>query len=123
MTKNSQQLQNMSHYVIITILPKTDRHPFYGLFSRTPWISRHQKSKTNLDCNEARDDRVAVASAGPYASHMQLNPDRQLCTLSLYHSISYRSDALVDTQPTASKHCRQNKFPKLECLSINSADD
>jgi len=25
------------------MLLKTDRHPFNGLFSRTTWISRHQK--------------------------------------------------------------------------------
>jgi len=26
--------------------------------------------------NEARDDRVAVASAGPNANHLHLSPDR-----------------------------------------------
>jgi len=30
-----------------------------------------------LDFNEARDDGVAVASAGPYANHFHLAPDRQ----------------------------------------------
>jgi len=29
-----------------------------------------------MDFNEARDDVVAVASAGPYASHLHLAPDR-----------------------------------------------
>jgi len=33
-------------------------HPFNGLFSRTTWVSRDQKGKTNLDLNEARDDGV-----------------------------------------------------------------
>jgi len=28
------------------------------------------------DFNEARDDGMAVASAGPYASHLHLAPDR-----------------------------------------------
>jgi len=28
-------------------------------------------------CNKGRDDRVAVASAGPYANQMHLTPDRQ----------------------------------------------
>jgi len=28
-----------------------------------------------LDFNEARDDEVAVASAVPYANHLQLAPD------------------------------------------------
>jgi len=39
-------------------------------------MSQHQKGKTKLDFNEARDDGVAVASAGPYANHLHLAPDR-----------------------------------------------
>jgi len=30
--------------------------PFDGFFSRTSWVSRHQKGRTILDFNEARDD-------------------------------------------------------------------
>jgi len=48
----------------------TTLHPFNGLFSRTTWVSRHQKGRTILDFNEARDDWIAVASAGPYANHL-----------------------------------------------------
>jgi len=51
-------------------------HPLNGLFSGTTWVSRHQKGKTILDFNEARDDGVAGASAGPYANHMRLASDR-----------------------------------------------
>jgi len=40
------------------------------------WVSRHQQGKTILDFNRARDDGVAVASAGPYANHLRLAPDR-----------------------------------------------
>jgi len=29
--------------------------PFNGLFSRTTWVSRYQKGKTNLDITGARD--------------------------------------------------------------------
>jgi len=42
--------------------------------SRTTWVSQHQK--TNVDFNEARDDWVAVASAGPHANHLHLARDR-----------------------------------------------
>jgi len=42
----------------------------------TPWVSQHQKGKTILDFSEAGDDEVAVASAGPYANHLHLTPDR-----------------------------------------------
>jgi len=53
-----------------------ERHPFKGYFSKTTWVSWHRKHKINLDFNEARDDRVAVASAGPYANHLHLSTDR-----------------------------------------------
>ena len=49
---------------------------FNGLFSRTTWISWQQKGKTILDFNKARDDEVAVASAGLYAIHLHLAADR-----------------------------------------------
>jgi len=51
-------------------------HPFNGLFSGTTLISWHQKNRTILDFNEAGDDEVAVTSAGPYANHLHLAPDR-----------------------------------------------
>ena len=53
-------------------------HPFSGLFSRTAWVSRYQKSKTSLDLNVARGDgfRDAVASAGPYVNDLHLASDR-----------------------------------------------
>jgi len=61
---------------MVTRDTETQRHPFNSLFSRTTWVSRHQKGKTNQDFNEARDDRAAVTSAGPYANHLYLTPDR-----------------------------------------------
>jgi len=42
-------------------------HPFNGLFSRTTWVSQHQKGKPFW---------VAVESAGPYANHLHLAPAR-----------------------------------------------
>jgi len=50
--------------------------PFIGLFFRTSLVSRHQKGETILDFNEARDDGIAVASAGPDANHLHLAADR-----------------------------------------------
>jgi len=50
-------------------------HPFNSLCSRTIQVNQHQKGKTILDFNEAADDGVAVASAGPYANHLDLTPD------------------------------------------------
>jgi len=51
-------------------------HHLMAFFSTTTWVSRHQKGRTVLSFNEARDDGVAVASAGPYANHLHLAPDR-----------------------------------------------
>jgi len=47
----------------------THTHPFNGPFSRTTWVSRYQKGKTNLDFTEARD------SEWQWRQH--LTPDRQ----------------------------------------------
>jgi len=41
-----------------------------AFFPRTTWVSQHQKDKTILNFNEARDDGLAVASAGQYANHL-----------------------------------------------------
>ena len=46
-----------------------------ALLSGTTQVSRYQKGKTNLDFTEPREKRVAVASAGLYAS-LHLAPDR-----------------------------------------------
>jgi len=54
----------------------TTLRPFNGLFSGTAWVSRHQKGGTVPDFHEPRDDGVAVASAGPYANHLHVAPDR-----------------------------------------------
>jgi len=35
-----------------------------------------RKLETILDFNEVRDDGVALASAGPYAKHLHLVPNR-----------------------------------------------
>jgi len=47
---------------------------------------------------------VAVASAGPYANHLHLAPDRQPRQHLITPSFTGQN-ALSDTQPTASNHC------------------
>jgi len=44
--------------------------------SMTTWVSRYQKGRTICGFNETRDGGVAVASAGSYANHLHLVPDR-----------------------------------------------
>jgi len=62
--------------LILFSIHRKKQTPFNGLLSMTTWVSQHQKRQTNLDFNEARDNRVAVASAGPYANHLYLTADR-----------------------------------------------
>jgi len=52
-----------------------DTHPFNGLFSRTTWVKPAPDRLKPIWI--ARDDVVAVASAGPYATHLHLASDRQ----------------------------------------------
>jgi len=61
---------------IFSVDTQTDIHPFNDLFSTTTWVRWHQKGENNLDYNEARDDGVAVASAGTYAHHLHVAADR-----------------------------------------------
>ena len=44
------------------------QQPFNGLFSRTTWVSRYQKGKTNLDFTGARDSEWQWHQLG----HMQV---------------------------------------------------
>jgi len=94
--------------------------PLYGLFSKTTWVSRHQKGKTNLDFTGARDSEWQWHQLG----HMQVCISlclglprwaicksapcpRQITTPAPHHSIFYRPDALPAALPIASKHWRQ----------------
>jgi len=52
------QVEVFYMYVIGLLLLLLLLHPFNGLFFRTTWVSRYQKSKTSLDLIEARDDGV-----------------------------------------------------------------
>ena len=54
---NSWQRTCDSSY-LLHALCQQQQQPFNGLFSRTTWVSRYQKGKTNLDWNGARDDGV-----------------------------------------------------------------
>ena len=65
-------------YFIITILLQLLLlHPFNGLFSRDILGKPATERQTILDFTGARDDGVAVASAGPNANHLHhLAPDK-----------------------------------------------
>ena len=77
--------------------------PFNGLFSRTTWVSRYQKGKTNLDFTGARDSESQWHQLGHMQVCTSLQTDNHASTPPLFF---YRPDALPAAQPTASKHWR-----------------
>ena len=57
------------------------QQPFNGLFSRTTWVSRYQKGKTNLDFTGARDSEWQWLQLG----HMQVCTSLQTTTTPTPH--------------------------------------
>ena len=63
-------------------------HPFNGLFSRTTWVRRYQKSKSILHLNQARDDGVLGCSGISWTICKQSAPrSRQITMPTPHHSI------------------------------------
>ena len=58
--------------------------PFNGLFSRTTWVSRYQKGKTNLDFTGARDSEWQWHQLGMCKSAPR---SRQITTPATHHSV------------------------------------
>jgi len=74
-------------------------HPFNGFFSRTTWVSRYQKGKTNLDLNEARDDGVFGCSGISWTVCKQsVSCSRHITTPTLHQSTF--TGWISDAQPT-----------------------
>ena len=99
----------------------THTHPFNGPFSGTTRVGRYQKGKTNLDFTEARGSGIS------WATCKSTPCSRQITTPAPHHSVFYRPDALPATQPTESKHWKQDghdpmhdKFRNKETWSKNS---
>ena len=89
-------------------IPWRQNYNYYNhltcLFSRTTWVSRYQKGKTNLDFTGARDSewqwhQLGISKFAPRS--------RQITMPAPHHSVFYRPDALHANQPTVSKHWRQ----------------
>jgi len=99
-----QRLDSSISQSLLLLLLLLLLRPFNGLFSRTTWVSQHQKGKPFWILLEQETIR--------WQSH-QLYRMQIICTLlqtDNHASTSplsfYRPDALPATQPTASKHWR-----------------
>ena len=91
---------NEQHYAEATQNTDIKQQPqpsLTAIFSKTTWVCRQQKGRTILDFNEARDDGVAVASAGPYAN---------LCT-------SLQTDNHASISPLSFANNNNNRFTAL----------
>jgi len=73
----------------------THKHPFNGRFSGTTWVSRYQKSKSNLD-GEWQWHQLGCMQV---CTSLQTDNHANTPPLSFY-----RPDALPAAQPTVSKH-------------------
>ena len=102
--------QNLISMTALLVLRTTTTiHPFNSLLSRTTRVSRYQKDKTSLDLNKASDDGV-LGWQWHQLDNMQTiytlhQTDNHTNTSSFNF---YRLDALPGSQPTVSKHRRQD---------------
>ena len=85
----------------------THAHPFNGSFFGTSWVTRYQKRKTNLDFTEAIDTEWQWHQLGYMQVCISFQTDNHASTPLLSF---YRPDTLPATQPTASKHWRQQQL-------------
>jgi len=85
-------------------------HPFNGPFSRTTWVGRYQKGKTNLDFTEARDSKWQWHQLG----HMQVCTSLQTDNHTSTPSLSFLQAGCPSCHPTNSvkalkASCNQHK--------------
>ena len=72
--------------------------PFNGLFSKTTWVSRYQKGKTNLDFTGARDSEWQWHQL----SHMQVCTSLQADNHARTPSLSFLQAGCPSCRPTNS---------------------
>jgi len=69
-------IKNCTYKIRHIVTSIQDRHPFNGFFFEDNLGKLTPEGLNDLDFNEARDDGVAVASAGTYANHLHLSEYR-----------------------------------------------
>ena len=75
----TEQLQLTTQSPILQL-----QQPFNGLFSRTTWVSRYQKGKTNLDFTGARDSEWLWHHLGHMQACTSLQTDNHASTPPLF---------------------------------------
>ena len=95
---------------ISSLILKQHTQPFNGLFSRTTWVSRYQKGKTNLDFTGARDSEWQWHQLGHMHVCTSLQTDNHASTPPLV----FLQDGCPSCRPTNSikalKACRSYNY-------------
>ena len=96
-TNSNSNCENSGHRTQLW-KTETDRQTHRHITASFPGnLSKLAPERLNiLDFNEARDDGVAVASAGPHANHLYLTPDR--CQYLITEFFTGRMLFLMSTQ-------------------------
>jgi len=85
----------------------THTHPFNGPFSRTTWVGRYQKGKTNLDFTEARHSEWQWHQLG----HMQVCTSLQTDNHASTPPLSFLQAGCLSCRPTNSVEALKAHFP------------
>ena len=83
--------------------------PFNGLFSRTTWVSRYKKGKTNLDITGARDSEWQWHQL----SHMQVSTSLQTDNHTSTPPLSFLQAGCPSCRPTNSVKALKAQVDKL----------
>ena len=86
---------------------KAYTHTFNGPFSRTTWVGRYQKGKTNLDLTEARDSEWQWHQVG----HMQVCTSLQTDNHTSTSPLSFLQAGCPSCRPTNSIKALKALFP------------
>jgi len=91
---------------------------FHDLFSRTTWVSWHEKGRTILDFNDDGWQWHQLHHMETICTTLQT--DNYTSTPSL--KFFYRPDALTDAQPTVAKHWRQYSMSIISIIKLTVVD-
>ena len=106
MTSNSSRPANeANNYKLLLQL-----QPFNGLFSRTTWVSRYQKVKTNLDFTGARDSEWQWHQLGHMQVCTSLQTDNHTST-----PLSFLQAGCPSCHPTNSVKALKALIGKRKC--------
>jgi len=92
----------------VNLAVQQQQQPFNGLFSRTTWVSRYQKGKTNLDFTGARDNEWHWHQLG----HMQVCTSLQADNHASTPPLCFFTDRMPFLPPNQQRQSTEGKALK-----------